>query len=392
MIDSTVFGIDDYESVQNRYFGDLRKDGRIDADPSGWLRTRSDAEAFIPFPKLEPHDFSRYYLDEGNALGSHKERIRRLLEAWEGAALSQSQFTLCPSGTCSALLTLGALKARGVQRVIVETPAYFGLIEQLTVLGFDFSLVPTYRREGYALPAIDKRLLRDEPFAVWLTQPRASLGFNQPARLIETLLALAGSRNYVVIDEVTDQTFPSHFGVLHGNNRSVNLIRIRSFMKGMGLNGFRLSAILHPCSMRATFEEYLEAFGGSLDAHSILAVDELGDDLPRFRSMLAAANAQVNDLRRRVEVFTRGSKIAVNKLVNGYIGSMVVDTSSLGRNDEERRIGLLEGCRTERTAIVLGSSFYVAKDPPLEAIRLNFFTEPQHMLRGIANVLRIVGQ
>ncbi|HEX3463787.1 MAG TPA: aminotransferase class I/II-fold pyridoxal phosphate-dependent enzyme [Candidatus Elarobacter sp.] len=356
-MDSALFGNDDYESVQERYFADLRRDGHIDADPSGWLRTRSDAEDFVAFPSVGARDFSRYYLDEGNALGAYKDRIRSVLEAWEASLISKNEFTLCPSGTCSALLTLAVLKARGVRRVIVETPAYFGLIEQLSVLGMDFDLIPTYRRNGYAIPDIEKVLSTEGPFALWMTQPRASLGFNQPRDLVEMVLTGIGANNYAVIDEVTDQTFPSHLGELHGRYRSANLIRLRSFMKGMGLNGFRLSAVIHPSSMRPTFEEYLETFGGSLDAHSLLSVNAFSADLPRFRSMLAAANLQVNELRRRLELLTRGSKIAVNPLENGYIGSMVVDVSRLGRNEAERRMALLEGCRSSAQQSFSGQVF-----------------------------------
>lgn len=157
----------------------------------------------------------------------------------------------------------------------------------------------------------------------------------------------------------------------------------------MGLNGLRLAAAIHPRPFRRTMVDCLEALGGSLDVHSLRAVGDLGANMARLRAMLRAANQQVNDLRAKAERMTRGSPLQVNRLTNGYIGSMVADLSALGRTHSERRARLLEGCRRARTPVMLGASMYLAKDHPFEAIRLNFFNHPEHIVRGIANVIGI---
>jgi histidinol-phosphate/aromatic aminotransferase/cobyric acid decarboxylase-like protein len=383
-----IFAPDDYAEIQRDYFADLRRDGRVDADPSGWLATRSPSEDLIEFPALARQDFAQYYLDAGDALAKYKERIAHVLSAWDGATIDRGAFTICPSGALASLSALAVMKWNGVSRVLFETPCFYGTVEQARELDMKAELVPTYLRDSYAMPDDICRTRGDEPFALWLTQPRGSLGFDQDRTLIERWIRELGPRDFIVIDEVTEQSFPARMGGLIADN--TNLVRLRSFTKGMGLNGFRLSAIMHPPSLRSVFTESVELFGGTVDAYSLLSTCALSDEIDRFKMMLAAAKRQVNELRQKTERASRGSMIHINRLVNGYIGSMVADLSNLCDSHESRRSRLLSLCRDVRTPITLGASFYLAKDPPLEAIRINFFMTEQSVLRGIANIAKIL--
>jgi hypothetical protein len=236
------------------------------------------------------------------------------------------------------------------------------------------------------LPDLTDILAGKESLGLWLTQPRAALGFNQTIAQLEEWLALLDRRHYLVVDEATDQSFPTTLGRL----RHPRLIRLRSFTKGLGLNGLRLAAVLHEQDLRAVLVGSLEMLGGSVDVHSLTSICELAADLPRLQTMLAAANAQVNELRGRAERLVRGGPVRVNRLTNGYIGSATIDLTNLGVSHRTRRKRLLEGCRDARTPVILGASFYLAYDPPFEAVRLNFFSHPQHILGGLANIQRIV--
>lgn len=369
----------------------MRALGTVDADPSGWVATYSRASRLVSLAPMRRRDFSRYYIDEGNSLRERKEPIRKLLSAWEEREVDLQEFTLCPAGATASLVILATLKALGISVVLFETPCYFGTVEQAEQLHLRFDLLPTYQSCSYRLPDVHRTLHRGN-VALWLTQPRASLGFNQSCRNLESLLSQLGPKGYLVIDEVTDQSFPAHLRSLRSGNSVGRLIRIRSFTKGMGLNGFRLAAILHPEPLRRDIVAALETFGGALDIHSLLTVSTFGDDLPRFRKMLAAANEQVNALRAVAERLARFTDLSVNRLVNGYIGTLVADLTKLGRTHAERRTHLLEGCRRMRTPVMLGASSYMAKDPPREAIRLNLFMQPENIIRGINNILSIWGK
>lgn len=99
---------------------------------------------------------------------------------------------------------------------------------------------------------------------MWLTQPRASLGFNQPAELFARSFEQLPATCYVVVDEASEQTFPLHLGRFAAEHRGANLTRLRSFTKGVGLNGLRLASILHPTRLRAPFIHCLEFIGASV--------------------------------------------------------------------------------------------------------------------------------
>jgi aspartate/methionine/tyrosine aminotransferase len=281
------------------------------------------------------------------------------------------------------------LKGLAVSRLLIETPCYFATLEQAEQIGLHFDLIPTYFADNYRVPDLRRWFRKSSPLALWLTQPRASLGFNQSPKVIEKMLEMLGPRGCVVVDEVTDQSFPAHLSLARQERGWARLIRIRSFTKAMGLNGFRLAALLHPASLRQAAVAGLETFGGALDVHSLKTITTFSDDLPRLKAMLRAANEQVNSLRIKAERLVTNTALTVNPLTNGYIGSVVADLTALGRNHTERRAHLLEGCRMLRTPVMLGATSYMAKDPPREAIRLNFFMQPQHITQGINNILRI---
>lgn len=389
MIDPRLFSIDDYSTLYERYFAALRRQNRVDADPSGWLDTYSVAERLIRPGSLPKRSIARYFIDVGLELGGHKERICSLISDWNRVPIGWDDVTLCPSCGNASLITMATLKDMGAKCILFETPAYFATVEQAQILGMPFELIPTYHSSNYSLPFLNDRIRRAPMTVVWLTQPRASLGFDQSHEVIHDLLRKVGHRGYLVIDEATDQSYPAHLGTLHAQTVDHRLIRLRSFTKGMGLNGLRLSAIIHPPALRPKFTDSIEALGGSLDLNSLLRVENLGQDVLRFAKMLAAANAQVNELRATAERLVRGSPIIVNPLTNGYIGSMILDLRSIGRTDRSRRTHLLEWCRHMRTPVMLGASMYVAKAPPTETIRLNFFSIRDHIIRGIANILKL---
>jgi histidinol-phosphate/aromatic aminotransferase/cobyric acid decarboxylase-like protein len=383
--------VDDYSDIQSRCFADLHHQGAVDADPSGWLTTYSEAESLLQLPTMVKRDFAHYYIDEGTALRVEKESVAELLTAWENRPFSIDDFTICPSGASASLVVLATLKALGVNRVLIETPCYFATIEQAEQIALNIELIPTYFVDGYRLPDFLQRERASRPLAIWLTQPRASLGFNQSHEVINRILEELGHGDFLVVDEVTDQSFPATLGRITSRQDRGRLVRIRSFTKAMGLNGFRLAVLIHPTSLREPIVSSLETFGGALDVHSLKTVMAFSEDLPRFKAMLNAANEQVNSLRAKAERLVLNTPLFVNHLTNGYIGSLVADLSDLGRTQKQRRARFLQGCQRMRTPVMLGASSYMAKDPPKEGVRLNFFMQPEHITRGISNLLQIWG-
>lgn len=372
-------------------FRELRqRPGGVDADPSGWRDTESAAEALVPTVDFKAGDLAQYHVDAVRGLASYGIPIVGLVNAWEAADLTPQRVSLCPSGTSASLAILLTLRDLGVSSVVFETPLYFASLHQARSLALLTSVVPTFRSSRYSLPHSQLPLAADGT-AFWLTQPRAGLGFDQtPDELRQLLRSLRGQNQFVVIDEVTEQRYPAVLREFSGPEWEDRLIRIKSFTKGMGLNGIRLAAIIHPTYLKAAFVRTLDTFGGSVDIYSLATVAKLADTPERFQRMLAATNRQVSELRNRVERLAAGSVVAVNRLVNGYIGSIVVDLSSLGSDQRSRRRRFLQRCLELRTPVVLGDSYCIPPDPPYEFVRINYLIAPASVLRGVANILKIV--
>jgi histidinol-phosphate/aromatic aminotransferase/cobyric acid decarboxylase-like protein len=385
-----IFRANDFDSVYYQFFEQVWASGHVYADPSGWRDTESPAASLLPATKIEPSDLGRYYLDEDTTLGHLKEQILQLLGVWEMRTIRWEEATLYNSASTATAAVLVALKCLGVRTILFETPAYSVTVNQAKHFSCKVVLCPTYYADGFAIgdlaiPATER------PVALWLTQPRMSLGFNQDLALVERLRLKLSPHDFLVIDEATEQFCPS---VLHELSRALVLprvLRIRGILKPMGLNGLRLACVLHDTALRESLETAQNVIGASLDLYSLQVAADLAARSDLFLSMLAVANAQVTKLRRRAEFLSLGSQIRVSHLVNGYMGSIFVPFSGGRMKYRRNRARLLEYCLSRRMPVILGSSMLYAFDPDWEQIRLNYFSREQHILRAIETLAAFGG-
>lgn len=376
------FEPDHYTAINNRYFRDLRACGQVEIDASGWIETQSRV-ATLKWPAVQHLPLGRYYMDEWNTLGDVRSQLHRLLVAWDGQTFEADSFTVVPSVGVASLLTMAVLRRNGVKRIIFETPCYFAAILQAEWLGIEVVLIPTFRRDNYQRPGKYEQSIKRKPTAWWLTQPRVALGFNQEITSVQGLLRKIGIKDYVVIDEALDQTFPSHLGTVHQDIASRRLIRIKGFGKPLGLNGYRLAFILHNPQLRAEMVDCLETFAGGVDSNSLAAACSLAERPCQLRTMMSVANQQVVQLRLAGEKISFDSNVTINPLINGYIGSAIVNLSALGSSQPERRHKFLTGCQKRGMPVIIGPSMHFACDLPTEAVRLNYFSKREHILRCV---------
>lgn len=382
------FEPDEFTAINNRYFADFQKTGKAEIDLSGWIETLSQVDGLIP-PSVPQLPLGRYYMDEGNALGEIRPKLHHLLELWEGVTFDPLRFTVCPSVGIASLLTMAVLRRRGITRIVFETPCYFAALLQAEWLGFEVVMLPTYARDGYKRNGEDEQSVPGLPTAWWLTQPRVCLGFDQAHREVENLIATRTPADYVVIDEALDQSFPSHLAGLSHVDNGARVVRLKCFGKPLGLNGYRLAFALHDPKLRAEMIDCLETFSGAVDAHSVAAACAAAADPQRFRTMLQVANQQVRSVRLAADKICVDGGVRINPLVNGYIGSATVDLSRLGEDCQIRRHRFLSACQRLGMPVIIGQSMHFAFDPPSEAVRLNFFSRREHIIRGVSALVEI---
>lgn len=382
-MNAAAFRPDDFDAINETYFAGLRANGEVFADPSGWRDTFTLAADLLPPLGVDSNALGRYYIDEGGLLAGIKEPIVDLISAWENRQVGWNEVTLIHSVSAATMQVLIALWRRNVRTIVFETPAYAVTMRQAESLGFRIEPVPTYRRENFQTTLGRELITRNSPCAVWITQPRMSLGYDQSIDTVDAILSMISEKDYLVVDEATEQRFPSCLHGLGGSHE--RMIRLRGVLKGMGLNGLRLAFGLHHEAFRADFENAEEVTGGSLDLFSLETAASLGRDIRRFKSMLDAAVAQIAALHRRAQRLTAGSRVSVSSLVNGYIGCAFIDLT--GNDYDLQRRRLLDHCRDSGVPVILGASMRFAFDPATEIVRLNYFNRDRHILDGLRTLV-----
>ena len=374
------FEQDDYSEIHKKYFKILQDTQSIYADPSGWIETFSNVGLIN---KRYNERLQRYYSDMSRSqIKEKKLPIIDLLSKWDEIPYDLDAITLCHSTTVGSMITLAVLKAKGINNIIFETPNYYATYYQAETIGMNIIQVPTYYNEDFQFYLDKKILSKLSPCIVWLTQPRTALGYNQNENNMREILQNLSPDSYIVIDEATEQFFPS---VLSKINylQYPNVIKIRSLFKGMGVNGLRLASIIHHPSLRFEMADEMEVFQGALDVHSLEHAVVMSNDVTLFKELLTVSNKQICDLRVKAERQILGTTCSVSKIVNGYIGSAVIHLDVSNHTRKIVRKKLIEYCAKNNMPVILGSAMSFAVHNNLEFIRLNYFSRERHILEGI---------
>ncbi len=383
---SEAFLPDDYEEINERYFNRILASRSWNALPAGWRNPHSEAAGMFKLRGISDSEMQHYALDEQGALRDLKEPLTKLLSRWENKDLHHDEFTLCPSVSTANLLALCGLKAAGFETVVFETPAYYASIDQAQMLGFKAIRVPCFREQRFEahISDFERACFRSSRCVLWSTQPRFGIGSNQCLTRLRELGALVGSHGAMVIDEAAEQNFPSTTSAL--GPLACPVLRTRGLLKGTGLNGLRISVLMHPPEWRSQFEPLLEVAGASLDRFSLANAASLADSINLLPAMLAQANHQVTNSRHMVELMAIHSWLEPTHLENSYIGSLLLDLRHFPGTYVRKRQALLEYCEVSRMPIVSSASIGFAHDENCEAIRINYFTSEDNV-RASADIL-----
>lgn len=374
---------DDFDRINNKYFKRLRETGDIVADLSFWYDTMSPVTKIISLPKI-----NKYRSDFQKGLANEKETFINCINQWDSQIYKYDQITICSSVTTASFITLLFLQTQNVRTVFFETPAYFASIEQARSLNLDTILLPTYLHNDFQVSddVINFIKTYNEPKAIWITQPRFGLGINQNRDTISKLVDSLNKYDFLIIDEATEQLFPTFINDVNFT-MSKNIIKVRSFFKSTGLNGPRISFILHHEKYRYKIENLLEVAQGAVDCFSLEFGKKNLENVEFFKLLLKTSNEYVKSVRKKVQLYALGTDTFVIPLDNGYIGSIAV---KLKQNKDyfKDREELIGHCASHKVAVILGATMKFAKDPLYEYIRINYFNTEYTLLKGMELLLK----
>jgi hypothetical protein len=374
---SIYFEPDDYDDIYNKYFKDIKSFSKLDKDISYWYNTVSQIPDLLGLNK----NIRLYKSDYGIGLKKDKDIILDGINNWENYCYNYNECTLCSSATIASLIVLSSLKRLGVKKILFETPTFFASIIQAKILGFDITLVPTYYENNYKFEINHAFLKSKASQAIWISQPRFGIGSNQCKKNINKILSQIKNTDYLIIDEANEQLYPSHLAS-YNTNANPNIIRFRSIFKPLGLNGPRISFILHNQKHRKLIESSMDSFQGGIDCFSVDLATKVFSSISKFKNLLDISHKQIINLKNKAETITNLTKIELSPLENGYIGSLIVHFDrSITHN--KSRVHLLEFCKKHNMPVILGSSMYYAKENFIEHIRLSYFIREPLFINGI---------
>jgi aspartate/methionine/tyrosine aminotransferase len=373
------FRDEDFEKINEEYFKNIRNSRKEIIDPSGWQDTFTPVQSYLDSKDKFIH---KYNTDLGEQLKPEKKIAQSLLNKWDLFDYSTDNFTFCHSVTVGSLIVLSSLSKLGIKTIFFETPCYYATIYQAEDLGFNVILLPTYYENNFEISPDIETLKRESPFVIWITQPHTALGYNQNKDNVNKILSLLSPKDYLVVDEATEQYFPSHLADFRVSD--FNIIKIRSFFKGMGLNGIRLSYIAHPIELRETIMEEMEIYQGALDIYSLDFLSKYANNISRFELMLESSRIQIQKTKQLLDVATINNNfILTSKVVNGYIGCFFLNYKDINLEHEAIREKLLKFSSNNNMPIILGSSMRFAKHENMEFIRINYFNQFSHLNKAI---------
>lgn len=376
----SIFAEDDFDEIFNKYFAGLPSWECLDADISYWHNTMPHSLDLLGYR----NESKNYRSDYSKDLFLEKHKILNGLSHWENNDIEYDELTLCASATTASLIVLSFLKRQQIKQIIFETPCYFASICQAHLFGFETILIPTYYKDDYEF-VLSIEQDEQRPKAIWLTQPRFALGSNQDARKLKKLYAQLRNVDFLVIDEANEHLFPSTLSELKPREMC-KLIKFRSLFKPLGLNGPRISCILHNNRYRSLFQDVMDITQGGIDYESVLLATDLYANPSKVRVLFDVVHNQIMELRYQAEILCQHTRLEISPIENGYLGSMHLHFDPT-ISDEQQRVDLLKYCNQIKLPIILGSSMYYAIEPNIEHIRLNYFIHKPLFLNGIKKLI-----
>lgn len=371
---------DDFFEVNKKYFDKILKDRNDYLHPSSFLNTNISTIEKLNNITIDKKDFVDYHNDSTSNIFEYKKIIQNLFNYWDNIKYTFDEFTLCHSVTIGSIVVLDYLYKNGIRNIIFETPAYYATIIQAKQMNFTIEKIPTYYDNNF-LNTIYKKSSVQKVY--WITQPRISLGINQDIKFVENIIEHLTENDYLVIDEATELMFPSHLAWT-SKYKNKNIIKIRSIFKGMGLNGPRISTIIHPKNMKNDINLSLWIYQGGLDIFSLEMIKKTCE-VNYFKTLLNTSLQQILDTKKLLKKHLLGSNIELSNIQNGYIGTLIFNYKNTCEYDKNRKL-LLYLLSKHRIVVTLGASMNFAFDRKREYIRLNYYINKEHLVKAINTI------
>ena len=373
------FKKDDFFEINKKYFSKIINDENDYLHPSGFLDTDIKTIDSLQNITINKSNFIEYHNDSTSNILEYKSIIKSLFDNWDNNNYSLDELTICHSVTIGSIVVLDYLYKKEIKNIIFETPVYYATLIQAEQMNFNIYKIPSYYDDDFINSL---KIEEKEAKVYWITQPRISLGSNQDIRYIKSIINELREIDYLVIDEATELSFHSHLSFT-SQYKNKNIIKIRSIFKGMGLNGPRISTIIHPKKMKNDLNLSLWIYQGGLDIFSLELLKKTCSNINYYKTILESSLNQVMETKKVLKRHLLGSNMELSNMENGYIGTLIFNYNNDKTYEENRKL-LLSLFSKNRLVVTLSASMNFAFDEKREYIRLNYYINQEHLVESIS--------
>jgi histidinol-phosphate/aromatic aminotransferase/cobyric acid decarboxylase-like protein len=374
-VDIAPFLWDDYFQIRSKYFSAKRR---------YFIPSSADANSIRALSELSDQyvandEMISYQNDEAGMGLEVREAISCVLKA-EGETFSTNEITISPSITSSSINVIHFLLSRGIKKIFLETPCYYATKFQIEAFAIDLHLIPTYRKNFFKWE-IHEYNINDS--AIWITQPRISLGMDQELEILLNLCNELHSKNsYLIIDEATELKVPSVLSNPAFVPFRSRIIRLRGLLKPFAINGPRISFALHGEDIAQDFKKFVWISHGGLDRFSVNTALEIGEKAAEYVAMKKRTHEQIFINYKNFRRCILHGQIQILPYENGYTSALILPFSNIPLSKKEyasKRNNLIRFIRDNDVFPTLGASMYFAYDGLNEYMRLNYLTNVDNL-------------
>lgn len=376
---------DDYFSIIKAYF-DPKK---IYFNPAQIAaKSRDFPAAFLP--QQISQEYLQSYHNDSTPTGLEVRKIlAEVMSEMDGNNISPDKVTLCPTITAGSAIVLSFLKEQGVNQVWLETPCYYATLFQMKNMGIKYRLIPTYAARGYSWNISAGELVEGD--AVWLTHPRISIGSAQPREfLIGLCKKLQEKKGYVIVDEATELATPSLLSDDCFKRYESTIIRLRGVFKPLGLNGPRISMMLHSREHIENIKKWVWIFQGGLDCFSMSLAKEILKNIKTYKALFARTREDASTNFLTLRRLVRDTSLILPNYEDGYTSSLTIPLLPQPKSIKEfydARNTLIQTFEKLDVFPTLGASMYFAHDEINEHLRLNYLGDIRSTSSFISKII-----
>jgi histidinol-phosphate/aromatic aminotransferase/cobyric acid decarboxylase-like protein len=311
-----------------------------------------------------------------------------------GSPLSARHVSFQQNSTQALLLTLAALKERGVRRVTVAAPAYYAIETICRSLHLELVIVPA---ADFVTGALDIARLQDVArlpgSVVLVTNPAYSLGVEYTPAAIHQLASALPSDVWLLLDETRlglswryDAPWP-----WYPTDLSPRTVVVRSPSKVFFIHGRKTSLLFGDPALLREVERLGEALVGSMagDTEAVALAYLESWRVWRDETRLGISGPMSHWHRRVIACLERNCSAAQAALSPAGFTLSPVDSGPyvLAAVPSERLLSLkdLAGAR-QQGVMLMDSRYFLHEHPDWLGFRINLGGDPQQLSKAVAQL------